>query len=116
MSSISTILLQVTEELRKVAERLEGVQGAVGELAIGGSSPRSAQFRQLQDLDRATQEVAALGAFLEALSADCPPEWRADPKRASLAVNLHDLAAALAQDGSAERQPAADEHEYEIFD
>ncbi len=117
MSPIATILHQVTEELRKVAGRLETVQDAVSELALDAASPRSAQFRQLQDLDRATQEVAAIGAFLESLSRDCPAEWGADPKRASLAVSLHDLAAALSLGAPAEG-PAGDaaEHEYEIFD
>ncbi len=116
MSPIATILLQVTEELRKVAGRLEGVQGAVGDLALGGSSPRSVQFHQLQDLDRATQEVAAVAAFLEALSADCPVEWRADPKDASRVVTLHDLAVALGHQAEERPAPGAAEHEYEIFD
>jgi hypothetical protein len=116
LSPIATILLQVTEELRKVTERLEGVQGAVGELAIGGSSPRSAQFHQLQDLDRATQEVAAIAAFLEALSVDCPVEWRADPKDASQVVTLHELAVALGHQANERPAPEAAEHQYEIFD
>jgi hypothetical protein len=117
LSPIETILLQVTEELRKVAGRLETVQDAVGELAFDVASPRSAPFRQLQGLDRATQEVAAIAAFLESLSRDCAAEWAVDPKRASLAVSLHDLAATLSLGEPAASPAGGDaEHEYEIFD
>ena len=82
MSPIATILRRVTDELRKVAaktgERQEAVGGWSFERGFAASALNSVD---LQDLDRATQEVAAIAAFLEALSTTCPAEWVADPKR-----------------------------------
>ncbi len=117
MSPIATTLCRVTEELRKVAGRLEKVQGAVGRLVFDAASPRSAHFHDLQDLDRATQEIAGIAAFLERLASDVPAEWLADSKGASLSIDLHDLAAILGHhepSEAASREAAP--HEYEIFD
>lgn len=117
MAPIATILCRVSDELRKVAERLDKVQGAVGELAFGAASPRTAHFHDLQDLDRATQEIAAIATFVEMLSSDLPDEWLADPKGASLAVDLHELAAILGRHEAGEPPArAAAEHECEMFD
>ena len=117
MSPIASILCRVSGELRKVVGRLDKVQGAVGELVRDGASPRTAQLRDLQDLDRATQEIAAIAAFLETLSSDLPSEWLADPKGASLAVDLQELAAILGRHEAGEPAPrAVPEHEYELFD
>jgi hypothetical protein len=118
LSPIATILRSVTDELRKVAERLDTVQGAVGELVFDSTSPRAAHLRDLQNLDRATQEIAAIAAFLETLSGDLPGHWVADPKGASLAVDLQELATVLGRheaDARPARAPVV-EHEYEIFD
>jgi hypothetical protein len=117
LSPIATILSRVTEELRKVAGRLDAVQGAVSLLVLDSVSPRSSHFRDLQDLDRATQEIAAIAAFLEKLGSDLPSDWLADPKGASLSVDLHELAAILGHHEPGEA-PAREvvEHEYEIFD
>jgi hypothetical protein len=117
LSPIATTLCRVTEELRKVAGRLEKVQGAVGRLVFDSASPRSAHFHDLQDLDRATQEIAGIAAFLERLASDVPAEWLADSKGASLSIDLHDLAAILGHhepSEAASREAAP--HEYEIFD
>lgn len=117
MSPIATTLCRVTEELRKVAGRLDNVQHAVGRLVFDSASARSEHLHDLQDLDRATQEIAAIAAFLEKLSSDLPQEWLADPKGASLSIDLHELAAILGHHDSGEAAPVpAGEHEYEIFD
>jgi hypothetical protein len=117
VSPIAKTLGRVTQQLRKVAERLENAQGAVSRLVLDSASPRSTHFHDLQELDRATQEIGAIAAFLDRLAADVPGEWLTDAKRASLSVDLHALAAILG-DGEADmdgaRETAA--HEYEIFD
>jgi len=117
LSPIATTLCRVTEELRKVAGRLEKVQGAVGLLVFESASPRSAHFHDLQDLDRATQEIAGIAAFLERLASDVPAEWVADSKGASLSIDLHELASSLGHHDAGEAGPReAAPHEYEIFD
>ncbi len=117
LSPIATTLRRVTEELRKVAGRLEKVQGAVGRLVFDSASPRSAHFHDLQDLDRATQEIVGIAAFLERLASDVPAEWMADSKGASQSIDLHELASSLAhhEAGESDSKDAA-LHEYEIFD
>ena len=94
MSPIAMTLGRVTEELRKVAVRLDKVQDAVSDLVLT-ASPRAARLHDLQDIDRATQEISAIAAFLEKLSSDLPNEWLADPKGASRIVDLHELAVVL---------------------
>lgn len=117
MSPIATTLCRVTEELRKVAGRLEKVQGAVGRLVFNSASPRSAHFHDLQDLDRATQEIAGIAGFLERLANDVPAEWLANSKGASLSIDLHELASSLAHHEAREAEPKEPvPHEYEIFD
>ncbi|HYA72828.1 MAG TPA: hypothetical protein VEF36_06690 [Roseiarcus sp.] len=117
MSPIATTLCRVTEELRKVAGRLENVQTAVGRLVFDSASPRSAHFHDLQDLDRATQEIVGIARFLERLASDVPVEWLADSKGASLSIDLHELASSLGHHDAGEADPReAAPHEYEIFD
>ena len=95
-SPIGETLRRVTNELRKVTRRLETVDDAVGRLVFESAS-RSAQFRDLQDLDRAKQEVAGIAGFLERLAHDMPSEWVADSNTASLMIDLHELANSLAR-------------------
>jgi hypothetical protein len=95
-SPIGETLRRVTNELRKVTRRLETVDDAVGRLVFESAS-RSAQFRDLQDLDRAKQEVAGIAGFLERLAHDMPSEWVADSNTASLMIDLHELATSLAK-------------------
>jgi hypothetical protein len=98
---ISETLCRVTEELRKVTRRLERVDDAVGKLVFDTATSRGSQFRDLQDLDRAKQEVAGIAGFLERLARDMPVEWVADSNTATLLIDLHELAASLAKrDGS----------------
>ena len=97
LSPIGETLRRVTDELRKVSRRLEKVDEAVGKMLFESSSAGRAQFRDLQDLDRAKQEVAGIAGFLERLANDMPAEWVADSRTASLMIDLHELAASLAR-------------------
>jgi hypothetical protein len=111
LSPIATTLGRVTNELRKVAARLEKVQHAVGRLVFDSASPRSAHFRDLQ-------EITGIAAFLERLASDVPSHWMADSKGASLAIALHELASSLGRHEACEteaKEPVVI-HEYEIFD
>jgi hypothetical protein len=95
LSPIATTLLRVTEELRKVAGRLEKVDVAVAQLVFEAASPHSTHFHDLQNIDRATQEIAGIAAFLAKLASDVPSEWLADSKTASLLIDLQELASRL---------------------
>ncbi len=97
LSPIGETLRRVTDELRKVTRRLERVDDAVGRLVFDSASRNGAHLRDLQDLDRAKQEVACIAGFLERLARDMPTEWVADSNTASLLVDLHDLASSLAR-------------------
>jgi hypothetical protein len=90
-------LRRVTDELRKVTARLERVDDAVGRLVFEAASPMALQLHDLQDLDRAKQEVAGIAGFLERLAHDMPAEWVADSKTASLLIDLQELASSLAR-------------------
>ena len=106
LSPIGETLRRVTNELRKVTRRLETVDDAVGRLVFESAS-RSAQFRDLQDLDRAKQEVAGIACFLERLAHDMPSEWVADSNTASLMIDLHELASSLAKNEMGPAPPRA---------
>jgi hypothetical protein len=109
---MATTLLRVTEELRKVSVRLEKVDVAVGRLVF-----EAAHFHDLQDIDRANQEVVGIAAFLEKLANAIPAEWLADPKGASSSIDLHELASSLAQLEAKEVDSrAAAAHDREIFE
>ena len=98
LSPISETLRRVTDELRKVTQRLDKVDDAVGRMVFESAAANGgAQFRDLQDLDRAKQEVAGIAGFLERLARDMPAEWVADSRTASLMIDVHDLATSLAQ-------------------
>ena len=103
LSPIGETLRRVTDELRKVTRRLERVDDAVGRLVFDAASPRVPHFHDLQDLDRAKQEVAGIAGFLERLAHDMPVEWVANSNTATLMIDLHELATSLAKrdvDGS----------------
>jgi hypothetical protein len=102
-------LRRVTEELRKVTRRLERVDNAVGRLVFDAASPRGAHFHDLQDLDRAKQEVAGIAGFLERLARDMPAEWVADSNTASLLIDLQELASSLAKPEASESDSGPDE-------
>ena len=114
---MATTLLRVTEELRKVSVRLEKVDVAVGRLVFEAASRTSAHFHDLQDIDRANQEVVGIAAFLEKLANAIPAEWLADPKGASSSIDLYELASSLAQLEAKEADSrAAAAHDCEIFE
>ena len=97
LSPIGETLRRVTDELRKVARRLERVDDAVGRLVFDAATVKGAHFHDLQDLDRAKQEVAGIAGFLERLARDMPADWVADSRNASLLIDLHELASSLAR-------------------
>jgi len=109
LSPIGETLRRVTEELRKVTRRLERVDNAVGRLVFDAASPRGAHFHDLQDLDRAKQEVAGIAGFLERLARDMPAEWVADSNTASLLIDLQELASSLAKPEASESDSGPDE-------
>ena len=116
LSPISETLCRVTEELRKVTRRLERVDDAVGKLVFDAATSRGSHFRDLQDLDRAKQEVAGIAGFLERLARDMPVEWVADSNTATLLIDLHELAASLAKRDGSEPGAGPDEaSECEMF-
>jgi len=112
LSPIGETLRRVTDELRKVTRRLEKVDNAVGRLVFDAASVKGTHFHDLQDLDRAKQEVAGIAGFLERLARDMPAEWVADSNTASLLIDLHELASSLAHsdahDSDAESGGASD--------
>ena len=107
LSPIGETLRRVTDELRKVTRRLEKVDDAVGRLVFESASNKGAQFRDLQDLDRAKQEVAGIAGFLERLAHDMPAEWVADSNTATLMIDLHELATSLAHRDASEGDGSA---------
>jgi len=116
LSPIGATLQRVTEELHHVTHRLEKVDDAVGRLVFESARPAASYFHDLQDLDRARQEIVGIARFLERLARDMPAEWLADSKSASLLIDLQELASSLARHearDSEKTQPAA--HECEMF-
>jgi len=97
LSPIGETLRRVTDELRKVTRRLERVDDAVGRLVFDSAAVKGSHFHDLQDLDRAKQEVSGIAGFLERLARDMPAEWVADSNTATLLIDLHELAASLAR-------------------
>jgi hypothetical protein len=100
----------VTDELRKVTRQQEKVDDAVGRLVFESAS-RNAQFRDLQDLDRAKQEVAGIAGFLERLACDMLAEWFADSNTATLPIDLHELSTSLAHREARESERARSERD-----
>ena len=108
LSPIGETLRRVTDELRKVTRRLEKVDDAVGRLVFDVRfANKGAQFHDLQDLDRAKQEVAGIAGFLERLAHDMPAEWVADSNTATLMIDLHELATSLAHRDASEGDGSA---------
>jgi hypothetical protein len=109
LSPIGETLRRVTDELRKVTRRLEKVDNAVGRLVFDSATPRGPHFHDLQDLDRAKQEVAGIAGFLERLARDMPAEWVADSNTATLLIDLHELATSLAHSNAHESEAGSDD-------
>jgi hypothetical protein len=116
LSPIGATLQRVTEELHRVTHRLEKVDDAVGRLVFESASPARSYFHDLQDLDRARQEIAGIASFLERLAREMPEEWLADSKSASLLIDLQELASSLARHEARDSEKAQSAaHECEMF-
>ncbi|THD43930.1 MAG: hypothetical protein E7774_11680 [Bradyrhizobium sp.] len=116
LSPISETLQRVTGELRKVTQRLEKVDDAVGKMVFESAGGGGRTFHDLQDLDRAKQEVAGIARFLERLAHDMPAEWVADSRTASLMIDLQELATSLARSEARENACArTDGDDCEMF-
>ncbi len=109
--SLSTLLSRMTRELRRVEGRLTNLECAIGDILLEVRSPRLPSFHELQEIDRARQEVAGITEFLDILGLAVSPEWLVDATLASRSLALEALAAALARDEAS----AAELGEYEHF-
>jgi hypothetical protein len=94
-ASIATVLARVTGELRRIETRLAKLEHAIGDVVLDAQSSLSQRFHDLQELDRARQEVAGVVEFLDNLAADLPPEWLVNAGGASLSIALEALSFAL---------------------
>jgi hypothetical protein len=94
-ATIGTVLARVTGELRRIEARLSNVEHAIGDVVLDGQSSHSRRFHDLQELDRARQEVAGLAEFLDNLAAGVPAEWLVDAGGASHSIALEALSSAL---------------------
>ena len=111
-ASIATVLARVTGELRRIEARLSTVEHAIGDVVLGAQSSLSQCFHDLQELDRARQEVAGVAEFLDNLAADVPSEWLVDAGGASLSIALEALSFALGHGDTVETALG----EFEVFE
>ncbi len=108
---LCTLLSRMTRELRRVETRLTNLENAISDIVLDAPSPRSPRFHELQEVDRARQEVSGIADFLEHLADAASPECAVDTRLASRSLGLADLAAALVHDEAVE----ADIGEFEHF-
>lgn len=109
-ASVSTLLARMTRELRRVERRLTTLEHAIGDIVLEAPSTRSIRFHELQEIDRARQEVADIAAFLDHVGLAAAPEWKVDPRLASRSLGLATLAAALTCDEQGE--PGSGDYEH----
>ena len=95
MVSLSTLCSRMTRELRRVEARLSNLENAIGDILRDVQRPHSRRFLELQEIDRARQEVSGIAEFLEHLSVVACPGCAVDAHMASRSLGLADLAAAL---------------------
>ena len=95
MVSLSTLLSRMTRELRRVEARLSNLDNAICDIVHDVQRGRSPRFHELQEIDRARQEVSGIAEFLERLSVASSAECAVDARMASRSLGLADLAAAL---------------------
>jgi hypothetical protein len=94
-ASIATVLARVTGELRRIEARSSNVEHAIGDVVLDAQSSLSQRFHDLQELDRARQEVAGLAEFFDNLATGVPSTWLVDAGGASLSIALEALSFAL---------------------
>lgn len=104
MISLPTLLTRMTRELRRVETRLTNLEDAIGEIVLDASTPRSPRFQELQEVDRARQEVSGIADFIEHIAAAASPEYSVDVRLASRSLGLADLASALVHDESVQAE------------
>ncbi len=109
--SLGTLLSRMTRELRRVETRLINLENAIGDILLDSQSPRSPRFHELQEIDRARQEISGIADFLDHLADSASPDCTVDPRLAGRSLGLADLAAALVLDEAVE----ADIGEFEHF-
>jgi hypothetical protein len=110
MVSLSTLLSRMTRELRRVETRLTSLEEAIGDIVLDSPPPRSPRFHELQEIDRARQEVAGIADFLERVADAASPECAVDARLASRSLGLADLAAALVHGEAVEAELGEFEH------
>jgi hypothetical protein len=108
--SLSTMLSRMTRELRRVEARLTNLEYAIGDIVLEAQSPRAPRFHELQEIDRARQEVSGIAEFLDNLVLAASPEWLVDTNLASHSLGLEALAAALGRDEASEVELGDYEH------
>jgi hypothetical protein len=96
--SLPTLHSRVARELRRVEQRLTNLEHAIGDIVLEAGSSRSLRFRELQDIDRARQEVSGIAEFVDNLAVAVSPEWRVDTGPLGCSLGLEALAAALGRD------------------
>ncbi len=109
--SLGTLLSRLTRELRRVETRLTNLEDAIGDILLDAPLPRSPRFHELQEIDRARQEISGIADFLDHLADAASPDCAVDPHLATRSLGLADLAAALVHDEAVE----ADIGEFEHF-
>jgi len=92
---IADLLRRMAHELRHLTPVVDNLQVLVGRLVLASAIPDGAAAHQLQHFDSLGQTLAAIADFAEALGGDAPAEWLLDPRSASRAVRLSDLAERL---------------------
>jgi hypothetical protein len=110
MVSLSTLLSRMTRELRRVETRLTNLEDAISDILLDTPAPRSPRFHELQEIDRARQEVSGIADFLQHLADGASPECAVDARLASRSLGLADLAAALVHDKAVEAELGEFEH------
>jgi hypothetical protein len=93
--ALGTLLSRMTRELRRVENRLSNLENVIGDILLDSQSPRSPRFHELQEIDRARQEIAGIADFLDHLADSALPDCAVDLRLASRSLGLADLAAAL---------------------
>jgi hypothetical protein len=96
--SLTTLLSRMTRELRRVEERLTNLEHAIGDIVLEAQSLRSPRFHELQELDRARQEVSGIAEFVDNVAVAASQEWMIDTAPLGRSLGLEALAAALRRD------------------
>ena len=108
--SLPTLLSRITRELRRVEQRLMNLEHAIGDIVLESELSRSPRFRELQEIDRARQEVSGIAEFVDNLAVATSPEWTVDTDPLGCSLGLEALAASLGRDEARTREFGDYEH------